>query len=227
MGLQATPRGGSGERTPMYVDVMRRTYAEMGSGRKLESRNQMWWHGRMASPDSPDSIERTFARNFAANMIRRLRDVGETNYNDFSSKLERFPHELCKGVASALIPGHITHGVCRFAHKVEDVSRETVDVVRFYVTNGDVEIDPDRGNAYLRLLDNTRERVMYYGLAQTLDRNGAFLSLNREMGDDGVMFLTDDRREALFNVAGIATGRPAELFRKMAEPAVAVASPKF
>lgn len=199
----------------IYMDVLRQAYAEIKSSITATPRHQEWFHGRALSADTTDSIERTVAMRVAVKMKQRLHEVGENNYSQFASKLAKFPHHLRKSVASGLIPGHITHGVCRFAQTVEK-NRDTYEVVRFFVTNGDVAIDPDKGERYLTLLDRSREKVMYYGLAQTLDRGGNFIGINRDKGEDGVMFLTDDRREALFNVAAISTNRTPDDFRRLA-----------
>ncbi|MDW9481931.1 hypothetical protein GOB57_25100 [Sinorhizobium meliloti] len=206
----------------IYMDVLRQAYSEIRSSMTASPRHQEWFHGAVLSSDASDSLERTVAMRVAEKMKQRLYEVGESNYDQFASKLARFPHQLRKSVASGLIPGHITHGVCRFAQTVEK-HRDTYEVVRFFVTNGEVAIDPDKGDRYLTLLDRTQEKVMYYGLAQTLDRSGRFIGINRDKGDDGVMFLTDDKREALFNIAAISTSRTPDDFRRIA---VAPAAPQ-
>lgn len=212
----------------MYMDVLKQTYAEIKSSITAMPRHQEWFHGRVLSTEAGDSLERTVALRVAERMRQRLRQVGEANFDQFARKLEKFPHQLHKSVASSLIPGHITHGVCRFAQTVEK-HRDRYEVIRFCVTNGEVDIDPDKGDRYLTLIDRTREKFMYYGVAQTLDRCGNFLGINRDRGDDGVMFLTDDKSEALFNIAAISTNRSPDDFRRIAvAPAPqAVKSPRF
>lgn len=212
----------------MYMDVLRQTYAEVKASIAAEPRHQEWFHGRVLSTEAGDSIERTVAKRVAERMKKRLLAVGELQFEQFAEKLARFPHQMHKSVASSLIPGHITHGVCRFGQTVEKY-KDRYEVIRFCVANGEIDIDPDKGERYLTLLDRTREKFMYYGVAQTLDRCGNFLGINRDRGDDGVMFLTDDKREALFNVAAISTNRSPDDFRRLAvAPAAPAASaPRF
>lgn len=225
----AQHNGNASALNAIYMDVLRQTYAEIKSSITGTPRHQEWFHGKTLSADTDDSIERTVHMRVAEKMKERLREVGENNYSQFATKLAKFPHQLRKSVASGLIPGHITHGVCRFAQTIEK-HRDTYEVVRFFVTNGEVAIDPDKGDRYLTLLDRSQEKVMYYGLAQTLDRGGNFIGINRDKGEDGVMFLTDDKREALFNIAAISTNRTPDDFRRMAVvPSVAqpATAPRF
>jgi hypothetical protein len=206
--------GNSNALNGIYMDVLRQAYAEFKSAITASPRHQEWFHGRTLSADATDSMERTVALRVSEKMKQHLHGMGEKNYDQFVSKLAKFPHQLRKSVAPGLIPGHITHGACRFAQTVEKHSN-TYEVVRFFVTNGEVAIDPAKGDRYLTLLDRSQEKVMYYGLAQTLDRGGNFIGINRDKGDDGVMFLTDDKREALFNIAAISTNRTPDDFRRL------------
>jgi hypothetical protein len=212
----------------MYMDVLRQTYAEIKSSVAGAPRHQEWFHGRALSTETGDSIERTVALRVAERMRQRLYKVGEQQFDQFAEKLSKFPHKMQRSVASSLIPGYITHGVCRFGQTVEK-QKDCIEVIRFCVTNGEVDIDPDKGERYLTLLDRTKEKFMYYGVAQTLDRCGNFIGINRDRGDDGVMFLTDDRREALFNVAAISTNRSPEDFRRLVVAAAApvTTAPRF
>nr|WP_250808630.1 hypothetical protein [Neorhizobium tomejilense] len=203
----------------MYLDVLRQTFAEVKSkGIPLQSRHHEWFHGKPLSAEPADNLERLVARAMVERMVGKLKVMGNNCYDSFAEKMSRFPHHMEKSIVAGMIPGHITHGTCRMG-QVVGVNEKTLDVVRFFVTNGDIEIDPEAGDKYVRLKDRTIDRRMFYGVALTLTRDGHFLRLDTDRFDDGVAFLTDNPQEALFNMSAVATGRSVELFRNLAAQA--------
>lgn len=208
----------TGMANAMYLDVLKQAYAEVSSQVSIKPKHQEWFSGKIVSNDSPDSLERRVAQALAKRMVAQMEGIGTMSYDSFASKMSAFRHEMQKSIVPGLIPGHITHGVCRIG-QVVDVERTSLEVVRFFVTSGEVDIDPDKGAKYLSLVDRTVDKRMFYGIALTLNRDGSFIQVNKDRFDDGVAFLTDDPKEALFNMSAASTGRPVELFRNMASAA--------
>lgn len=215
----------------MYLDVLRQTFAEVKSQGGVQPRHHEWFTGKTVSVDSDDALERRVAEAMAKRIVGRMQEMGTSHYESFSSKMKVFPHRMERSIVAGLIPGHITHGSCRLG-QVVDFERSGVDVVRFFVTNGDVDIDPDRGDKYLVLKDRTVDKKMFYGVAMRLDRSGKFLRVDQDRFDSGVAYITEDPREALFNMSAISTGRSVEMFRTLAAQnsapkAAASPQPKF
>jgi hypothetical protein len=217
MGMSSgQPSAGRSPVSAMYFDALQQAFAEVKSrGAQLQPRHHEWFSGKPLVVDSADNLERMVAKAMAEKIVARMKVMGTACYGSFAEKMARFPHRMEKSLAAGLIPGHVTHGVCRLG-QVVDVNERSLDVVRFFVTNGDVEIDPAMGNRYLRLKDRQTDRRMFYGVALKLDRDGRFLRMDTDRFDDGVAFLTDNPQEALFNMSAVSTGRSVELFRSMA-----------
>ncbi|MBY3432612.1 hypothetical protein HFN89_00295 [Rhizobium laguerreae] len=215
----------------IYMTVLKETLAEMKAASQITPRHQEWFSGavRGSAPPQGNSLEPTVAKAVAGRMVTVFRELGDRKYAEFSQKMDRFRHQMRKGVDAGLIHGHLSHGVCRFGEVIEK-TKTGYEAVRFFVTNGDIELMTDQ-QRYVKLLDNTRDKIMYYGVAQTFDRLGNLTGFNYDRGEDGVMFLTEDKQEALFNIAAISTNRTPEFFRSIAVPAQqkpqAPAAPRF
>ena len=81
------------------------------------------------------------------------------------------------------------------------------------MTNAYVSTDKQDGKNILKIEKNDVVTTMYYGLAQQFSRNGNYKGMMREHGDNGIMFITDCRREALYNIASLSTGRTIDQLR--------------
>jgi hypothetical protein len=213
------------------MTVLKETLAEMKAASQLTPRHQDWFNGAVIgkTSDQGGSLERAVTKAFAERMVTVFRELADRKYVEFAQKMDRFPHHMRKSVDAGLIPGYLSHGVCRFGEVVEK-TKSAYETIRFFVTNGDIELHTDQ-QRYVKLLDSTRDKIMYYGVAQTFDRCGNFLGFNMDRGEDGVMFLTDDKQEALFQIAAISTDKTPEYFRSIAVPAQqrvqAPAAPRF
>jgi hypothetical protein len=215
----------------IYVRVLMETYAEMKAQSQITPKHQEWFNGvvRGSTLSQGDSLENAVAKAVAERMKTVFREYGDRKHTEFAEKMARFPHHMRKSVDAGLIPGYLSHGICRFGEVVEK-TKNAYETIRFFVTNGDIELHTDQ-QRYVKLLDSTRDKIMYYGVAQTFDRCGNFLGFNMDRGEDGVMFLTDDKQEALFQIAAISTDKTPEYFRSIAVPAQqrvqAPAAPRF
>lgn len=215
----------------IYLTVLKETYAEMKAASQITPRHQEWFRGVVQgeTPVQDASIERVVAKAVAERMLTVFRQLGGRKYGEFAQKMDGFRHQMQKSVEPKLIPGYISHGACRFGETLEK-TKTGFETVRFFVTNGDIELDTS-SERYVKLLDSSKDKIMYYGVAQNFDRIGNFVGFDRNKGEEGVMFLTDDPQEALFNIAAISTNRTPEFFRSIALPArpdVAVAvAPRF
>ncbi|MCS4088752.1 hypothetical protein [Rhizobium sp. BK176] len=214
----------------IYMKVLKDTYAEMQAARQLTPRHQEWFNGvvRGSTPQQGDSLENAVAKAVAARMKTVFLAFGDRKHAEFTDKM-RFRHNMVKSVDAGLIPGYLSHGICRFG-EVKEKTAKTYETIRFFVTNGDIELRTDQ-QRYVKLLDSSRDKIMYYGVAQTFDRCGNLLGFNKDRGEDGVMFLTDDKQEALFQIAALSTDMTADYFRSIAVPAQpkaqAAAAPRF
>jgi hypothetical protein len=228
VGVSQEPRGTVAN--DIYMRVLKETYAEMQAAKLLTPRHQEWFNGvvRGSASQQQDSLEHAVAKAVAERMKTVFLAFGDRKHSEFSDKM-RFRHKMVRSVDAGLIPGHLSHGVCRFG-EIKEKTAKTYETVRFFVTNGDIELRTDQRN-YVKLLDSTKDKIMYYGLAQTFDRCGNPLGFNMDRGDDGVLFLTDDKQEALFQIAALSTDMSPEFFRSIAVPAQskgqAPAAPRF
>jgi hypothetical protein len=202
----------------MYLDVLQRTFDAVKAQPLLQPKYHRWFTGEVPSLRSEDTLERRVATAMAERMIANMKVIGDKAYTSFSSRMSHFPHSMEKSVVPGLIPGHITHGVCRLGQTV-DVQKSEIDVVRFFITNGDIEIDPARGSRYLVLKDRSSDKRMFFGVAMKLTRDGYFKCIDQSKFDNGVAFVTDNPAEALFNMLAVSTGKPAEYFENVAKKA--------
>lgn len=202
----------------LYREVIRQTYVELYGEVAKVPKHQRWFNGDPVVELSGSALEREISSRFAKEITSRLFNAGGANYDEFASKMRGLRHQMRRSVVARLLPRSITHGTCRFGEVIEGIDADNlVNVVRFFVTNGDVQIVPFRDEMILKLKDRSKERAMWYGLAQRFDRCGNLIDMRRDRGDNGILFLTDDKREAFFNVAALSTGMSVDAVREMAE----------
>lgn len=202
----------------IYREVVRQTYVDLYGEVAKVPKHQRWFNGDPIVELAGSALEREISTRFAKEIRSRLFNAGSANYDEFASKMRGLRHQMRRSVAARLLPRSITHGTCRFGEVIEGIDDENlVNVMRFFVTNGDVQIVPYRDEMILKLKDRSKEKIMWYGLAQRFDRCGNLIDMRRDRGDNGILFLTDDKREAFFNVTALSTGMSVEAVREIAE----------
>jgi hypothetical protein len=179
----------------------------------IKPRHHRWFHGK--EYESGFEVNRAVAEKMAKMTKERVTKVAEANYDRIAARVNVLPNaDLRRSIAFGLIPGHVTHGACRFAQVVEDTG-SGYEVVRFFLSNGDVKVDPTAGSRYLQLLDSSKETATWFGLGMRLDRDGNFIEFNRDVGENGLLFVTHDPTEAFVNIAATAVGRDVGDFRSL------------
>lgn len=202
----------------MFLKVVQQAYASIPSaGGGSASKYSRWFN--LEGPGAPpeNDVERTLQKRIAEGMKAELAKVGEENYAAFAAKMSKVQgHKMVRSVAAGLIPGTLTHGSARFGQVVEK-HKDRFEVTRFFVANGDIELDTSKDN-YISLADRNKVTKTYYGLAQIVDRDGNLIGFNKDVGDNGVAFMTSDPTEALCQIAAASTGKDVDDFRRLILP---------
>lgn len=230
MGIHDTSRGGKAMKSrlaafvrqdpafkAMYQQAVVEVHTEHFGTGSVQPKYSKWFRGEVGALPPPPEIERAISARFAEKAKALLLDQGQKTHRAFSERLKVLRHWMMPSFAVSLIPGQLTHGTCRFG-QVAVIEGSTIEVSRFFVCNGLIEIDTDQRNEreFLKLVDRSRRSETYFGLAQSLDRSGNYIGVNRDHGHGGVLFKTTDRGEALMHVASISTGKTLEEIRGMA-----------
>lgn len=205
----------------VYHESMTKAEIEAQKNRKLTSRHSDWFSGNNVEKkdeiDPEAELSREIARNFRNIMIQNLEASGEKNYEEFKRKISVLRNSLSKIIQVKMLPGSSTHGACLFG-QVAKKGDNSIDLVRFFVTNAKASIDKRCGRRILRI---EREDVVsknFYGLAQKFDLNGKYLGPNREYGKGGIMFITANKVDALYYITSISTGLNLETLQNMTLP---------
>ena len=84
--------------------------------------------------------------------------------------------------------------------------------------NAKATIDRRCGKRFLRIEREDVVTTRFYGLAQKFDLRGKYLGLNSENGENGVMFITSNKVDALYYITSISTGISLDVLQDMTLP---------
>ena len=205
----------------VYHESMTKAEIEAQKNKKLVSKHSDWFSGNdtvtksIVSPE--EELSRETARIFRNIMIKNLEEIGEQNYNEFNKKISVLRNSLSKIIQVKMLPGSSTHGSCLFG-QVAKKGDSSIDVVRFFVTNAKATIDRRCGKRFLRIEREDVVTTRFYGLAQKFDLRGKYLGLNSENGENGVMFITSNKVDALYYITSISTGISLDVLQDMTLP---------
>lgn len=171
-----------------------------------------WFHGEDASPEPMATSRSKFrkvtssmaAAEIAAATKENLAILGE---DATALLLPRLPkgHRLRKSLRSSVLPGMPHLGSCKFGEVVISREADVVAVTQVFIANFEGEIDTAAtGRMFQPRTPDFAQ--MFFGLHLFLDRQGAFLGIDRNRGVDGVAFKTRNISSALCSIASASTG---------------------
>lgn len=168
-------------------------------------------------PDTPEEAYRRVAAQTMSEMTR----IGDGRYEDFRSRMAMLTpnHRMIKSIKATVLANKPQFGRCRIGtvdlgkSVVDDVERRTE--LQFYVANFKGTLSTDEGSDFQTPLSNEFGQT-YFGVVVDMEvATAKAIGFNKEYGKAGVMFHTDQPRDALIFMSAFSSGKSPQEVAKM------------
>ena len=171
----------------------------------------------------PDTSEEAF-RRIATQTTSELERIGDGRFEDFRSRMATLTpnHRMIKSIKATVLADKPQFGRCRIG-KV-DLGRTVVDGVarrtelQFYVANFKGTLNTDEGGDFQTPLSNEFGQNYFGVVVDMEEESGKAIGFNKDYGRAGVMFHTEQPRDALIFMSAFASGKtPQEVAKTIQE----------